>query len=286
MKKILSTKTIIDFSTHLPGPYACSQLAKMGAHIIKPIPKNSPLPFNSFPPTQTMSIFKTWYHNFNKHKDIIFYQDIQELDELFHQAHGVITNKDNLKLPPQLKVTIIKSGLKDHFPRHDLNVLAESGFLTHYIKLNNPSLQTLAPPSLPWAGIIFAKEIALLHLSQYINDSQKEYISLQEVFNDLIKDFLPQSLKPTPYLHSGAYPCYRLYKLKDQSWIALASIEKKFWHQFITKYQLPFSDEDRFDETGVITKKLIQFFQTITQNDLEASEAFCLSKIKNAPLVF
>lgn len=282
---MITNYTLIDYSSHLPGPYACHLLAQKGLRVIKPIAKDKKMPFQKMDEKSSLVVFKIWFEKFNENKEIIFYESEEELQDIFKKANGIITNIDKLNLPQNLIKTQIVSSLHDSLPRHDLNVLASSGFLSHHIEIfKTDEKKSLSPPTLPWAGVLFAKDIALTHMSQILQNEKEKIISLEDSFYQNKNALLPHELKIQSYLHSGALPCYRLYKLKDSSWIALACIEAKYWNSFSSFFNLNLKEEDRFDESRKVTTYLESFFSTLKAIDIDdlKTQDFCLTKIKNA----
>lgn len=271
MRKLLKNYTIIDWSSHLPGPYACHLLAEMGANIIKFAPKDKKMPFQRFPKEGPLELFDHWYQKLNSQKTT------KEFDScLFSEANGVITNQD-YDFPKNLIVTKIKASLNDDIPRHDLNVLAESNFLKHHTHLFGEDKLHLSPPSLPWAGIMLSQHIVQTHLSQHLSDTKEVTVSLKECFENITSDLLPSSLGTQEFLHSGAFACYRLYRLGSGKWVALAAIEGKYWGAFLNYYQL--GNLDRFDHTGKVIKRISEMFQNIDDIDESITLKFCLNLV-------
>lgn len=274
MKQSLSHLTIADLSSHLPGPYASHLLSQMGARIIKLIKKDTLMPFERFPRDEHFRLFHVWYKKFNQNKSLQYYNDETEMTELLKTCQGVITNKCDFHFSTHLKVTRIVSSLTDNYPRHDLNVLAESGYLAH----------DLNPPTLPWAGILFGEKIARVHLAQHLplhlGGEQDITLTLQELASEFTQNFLP-SPPQTPCLHSGGFACYRLYQLADNSWVALAAIEKKYWDAFCDYFKIELDANERFSTNPKVIEVIASTLKKYNKDDLCECEAFCLSKVKN-----
>ena len=49
---------------------------------------------------------------------------------------------------------------------------------------------------------------------------------------------------------NGRYPCYHLYRARDERWMALAALEPKFWKAFCDLVDRPDLVERQFDEDG------------------------------------
>lgn len=271
MKTLLKDYTIIDWSSHLPGPYACHILSEMGAKVIKVIPDNKLMPFQRFQNEGPQKLFHYWFQQFNQSKETATFTE-----ELFKNAHGVITNQD-YHFPDNLVVTKISASINDSVPRHDLNVLAESGFLSRYIKTINTNESSLNPPALPWAGITLAQTIVQAHLAQLLSNNKYQEVSLEESFTGLVKNFFDKKDNQSLYLHSGAYPCYRLYKLGSGQWVALAAIEAKYWKQFCDHFNLNLDEKQRFSTDPIIIKSIENMFSKIENIDELQTRNFCLS---------
>ena len=273
MKTLLKDYTIIDWSSHLPGPYACHILSEMGAKVIKITPDNKPMPFQRFEKDGPQKIFHYWFQEFNQNKQTSSFSD-----EILKNANGIITNQ-TYDFPDNLVVTKIIASSKDSTPRHDLNVLAESGFLSRYIKTLNSTTNSLSPPSLPWAGIALAQSIAQTHLAQLLADDKYQEVSLKESFERLMKTFFDSNDEQSLYLHNGAYPCYRLYKMASGQWVALAAIEAKYWKQFCQFFNLNLKETDRFSTDSSVVESIEKHFLSIDSIDELQTRDFCLSLV-------
>ncbi len=270
---------ILDFSSRLPGPLAGHLLRQMGAQVIKVETSTHPDPFKSLKLGTHDMAFQSWYKNMNKEKDsfTIFDGDsddeenAQQLQSLCKKAHMIIMGWPK-KVQEKYELTF------DHFanrsqwgafieltashhhdrPMHDLNVMAEMGLLSLHIKQWEKRNKTkrIAPPFLPIAGVTFAT-----HISQKVLACALKGLKDQIWVHDIVG--LEESIENTwnplyaldmvgvqdTFLHSGRYPCYNIYPLKNhRGHLAVACIEEKFWLEFCDAFGLSLSSEDRFSD--------------------------------------
>ena len=250
-------QTILDFTTKLPGPLATNYLSNFGFNIIKVEHPRFPDRFNN------QSLFPYWYQNINKKKEIHITEDVQEL--INHSIGVIYEAKDPIEeyFPKDKPFIALKIMAKN--PQHDLNFLAEEGFLKQHIQDREDKI--ISPPFLPIAGVSFAHQVAMHFLFEY---SKKTFTQKILYFEDLLKDAL-FSLKQNDVkyaLHSGLCPCYNIYRLKDGSYIALAAVEERFWINLNEDLQLNFEINDRFNPE--VKKSLSSKFLSFTKNELES----------------
>lgn len=275
-RDILKDLTILDFTYRLPGPFATMVLADLGARVIK---CESPAPFDDpFKSTDIYQIapnFKSWYENLNQKKNI----QILDLKNDFEKVQSLITKSDVVLYPDSnhfknfasefkfketvlLKVAAGEGKLKS---LHDLNVLSlTKNFSAHY----NDSKH---PPYLPFAGMAYGQYISTYIMSLLFSKNYEEHVLymseiVPELFDSL--DYKEFDAK-TRTLHSGAYPCYAIFKSSDDKIISLAAIEEKFWLKLIECFKLPLVLADRFDTTDRVYKIIEKRFSNLTSNEIQ-----------------
>ncbi|MCS7189692.1 MAG: CaiB/BaiF CoA-transferase family protein [Bacteroidia bacterium] len=144
------------------------------------------------------------------------------------------------KFPRLISVNI--EGYSDGRPGHDLNFLAESGVLDRL------RLSPDGPPIIPaflFGDILGGTATALIRLLvalyQRTQTGKGSYIHLairEEMLRwSLISAHLHRASGgnpplPSQDLFSGVMPSYRVYATRDNRYIAVASLEEKFWKEF------------------------------------------------------
>jgi alpha-methylacyl-CoA racemase len=271
---------VLEIAARLPGPLAGHFLTLENVEVTKLEDKNFPDPFSD---TKTDPQFLTWYQQINKNK-IIIKEDFSSFDlTKFCEGFDVLL----ISLPEKIKkllkiheinlpIVEIKSTHKDH-PKHDLNFLMDSGLL---------SLQNYAMPALPFGAIEVSHRTALktlVSLYQFKLHNKKEHqiLYMQDVIDELMHTLWPNSIQNrNRFLHNGLYPCYNVYKTRDDRHIALAAVEEKFWVTFCEKFSLELSLDDRFDISGEVKTRIQKRLEALTLieiKDLVGTEHFCLS---------
>ncbi len=295
MAKALDGLLILDFTSRLPGPLAGHMLQELGAQVIKIESATHPDPFKSLKLAKNDIAFQSWYHNINKDKDHFTFNSegddsLESLHALCKKAHMVLMgwpkkiqdmyalDFDSFVQRSNWGCFVELSASQDHNrPMHDLNVLAEKGYLSLHIKQweHNHKAKRIAPPFLPLAGASFASMITQKVLAgalKGIKDQTWEYqqVSLEEAIDLNWGTLYAQDLRgiQDSFLHSGRYPCYNIYPLKNhRAFLAIACIEEKFWNEFTEAFELDIPSELRFSEQE---EEVFEKIQTkIAQFDIE-----------------
>ena len=226
----------------------------------------------------------------------------QKLHELIGKAdivlHGLpdrwaqtlkLTHQDLLKFTHPLAV--IELGASDNKgAMHDLNALAEAGFLNLHVagQTQNP----LPPPFLPVAGISFAQQIALkaLALFRQAQHENKPTFAKLYLYEEILKVYRPfwtQNLRQqnrTKFLHNGKYPCYCLYRTKDGDWVAVAAAEEKFWREFVQLFGLNLTEMDRFSTEARIFQQVAHAIESRSTAEIASllhNRDICVSLIRS-----
>ncbi|AYF44277.1 MULTISPECIES: CoA transferase [Halobacteriovorax] len=304
----LAGKTIIDFSHRLPGPLAGKLLAGLGADVIKIEDAKFKDPFIYGLFAEMDNSFPKWYEELNANKTILrldFNNEAaqEQIRETIFKADAIIMGIPK-KIQQKLGITIedIQKNVKQSFAAviplaskeamshmHDLNALAMTGLLSLHLR-NINSVEDVAPPFLPLAGINFGQKMAfdLLGAMYKSKESNKVetinsylYESTQEVFDA----FWPKDIRDTDhkFLHNGLYPCYNIYQTKDSHFVVMACVEEKFWQSFREAFSFEASDEDRFKTDGSIHKRLKDLFGEMTSQQVKeklGSLDICINLIK------
>ncbi|MEX0799245.1 MAG: CoA transferase [Bacteriovoracaceae bacterium] len=270
---------VVDFTSRLPGPLAGALLADLGARVIKVEFHDAPDPFAARSSTERDEIFNFWRNNFNQKKETVLLdkEDDKILGQLFKDCDIVLC-------PPSKRF----NRLKKSYPRplfvearggsgtqkylHDLNAL----FLTRSFKLHLSGQSEPEPPYLPFAGIVFAQQIALEALAGHIAKQSNpktpnKTIYLDQAATNVLDKLWSKELDEsgeTKFLHNGRFPCYNIYRSLDGFFIGLAAVEEKFWLKFIQLFNLPLSLEDRYDESGKTGQSLKEMFLSYKASEI------------------
>lgn len=302
--KTLADVRILDLSHRLPGPMATKLLSDFGAEVVKLEDEKLKDPFlEGFFATFDPS-FMDWYHQLNQQKRVVRVDfkgphaaaEIQKwcqwadiiiwgLSEKQAKEWGV----DEKGLSGAKVVLSMGASRNSKAALHDLNALAEMGFLELHLSDHSPS--PCAPPFLPAAGISFGQQIALNALALFHQAKQEKRTLISKVYmlEEVQKAFSPvwsddlRASGQTKFLHNGAYPCYALYRNKDGGWLAVAAVEEKFWREFVAVLGLNLSPEQRFSPTPeifAVVAHAIAGHTTAEWNKLLADKDICVSLVR------
>ena len=164
---------------------------------------------------------------------------------------------------------------------HDINALALTETFKEHLK------DSLNLPYLPFAGISFAQQIATTAVSMLLNAKMNDNSLCHTIYlkdsTQLIFDALKiENHKHDQYLHTGKYPCYQLYELKNNAIACLGAVEEKFWVNFISVFELELDLNDRFDESGKVQEKIKNMFANYNSFEIKekiAGHELCLTLI-------
>jgi crotonobetainyl-CoA:carnitine CoA-transferase CaiB-like acyl-CoA transferase len=267
----LENLVVLDLTQRLPGPLATKQLSTLGAKVIKlsPIGKE-----DAFKKTKD-PLFNEWYKNLNSSKEVI------EAD--FNNLQGYIDKADIIIAPQSFshqkyvldkKALILVHGSSHGTGMHDLNALAVSDAFYLFTHKNNE--KQIPPPFLPFAGIQYGTAIALNALASYIKLQEDKRTIIQDVYLDtstkeIFNLFWNEDIRKqgeTSFLHNGLFPCYNIYRTKDDSFIALACVEEHYFEKFCKIFNLSLIIEDRFDTSSRVFNILINLFSNSTLSEI------------------
>ncbi|POB12619.1 CoA transferase [Halobacteriovorax sp. DA5] len=306
--KPLAGKTIIDFSHRLPGPLAGKLLAGLGANVIKIEDSKFKDPFIYGLFAEMDNSFPKWYEELNECKTVKRFdfkseEDIKEIQKLVFEADGIIMGipgKIQDKLGISIKTIentvknsygiVIPKASKEHMNHmHDLNALAMTGLLSLHLR-NINSIEDVAPPFLPLAGINFGQKMAFdllgaMFKAQETKDVQIIESYLYESTQEVFDAFWPKSIRETDhkFLHNGLYPCYNIYQTSDREFVVIACVEEKFWQSFKEAFKFDSTDDERFETSGEIHKRLKDLFYSMTAQDVRNTLGdldICINVIK------
>ena len=265
---------VLDLTQRLPGPLASQQLLNQGAEVIKLSPKGKK---DAFIETQD-PLFNEWYRNLNNKKKMIEIDFKNELQAYIDSAQIIIapSNFDCDRYSFDQKSIILVNGSSKGQAMHDLNALALCHAFSLYLQDKKES-QMIRPPFLPFAGIQYGSTIALSALSTHIKVQEEKKTIITNVYLDKSvsdvfdlfwnKEF--QKLESSRSLHNGLFPCYNIYKTKDDKFIALACVEEHYFQKFCERFNLSLIIEDRFDTSNRVFNILINLFSSLTLSEIK-----------------
>lgn len=265
---------VLDLTSRLPGPLATHILSLQGAEVTKLEWSDSPDPFR-LGDGESDPIFKVWYDQFNARKKIIhkdFAQfDKKELDQYDLIFYTPKKRYENFFHKDQKLVKVL--GGRETKYMHDLNALS----LSKSFHLSDGNL-----PHLPFAGIIYAQNIALKAMSLLHNDKEKHIeVYLSDINHEILDLFWDSKLKDnTKHLHTGKFPCYNIYRSADNKLIAFAAVEERFWLKFSSLFNLNLELTDRFDTSNRVIEIIKSRLSALSYDEIKniiGDEDICIT---------
>ncbi len=287
---ILSNIKIIDFTRLFPGALATLLLQDFGADVIK----IESLPFGDYmryipPYFKDISIY---FVAFNRGKkslavDLNSPQSIDILYNLIKKSHVIIESyrphfmkkfKLDYELIKKINPQIIycsltgfgQTGTLSNKRAHDLNILAEIGALFPESNKKDRLLFPFVPFADIAGGALFSVIAILLALIKYFNKKEGSFIDISMFDNSLFLtsiNYLGTLFNIDNFINplSGLLPFYTAYKIKNQGFLCVATIEDKFWFSFLKLLGLEqLKNIDRFDPNN--WKSLYQSIYSQLQN--------------------
>ena len=308
MSNLLAGVNIVDFTHRLPGPLAAKLLGDLGAKVIKIEDHIFKDPFCDGLFSKMDESFPLIYKELNRNKDVMRFdfkkkEDQLEIKKIVDDADALFMGlpmkvRQNLKLTDEdlasqkrpLAVVELFASKDNKQLMHDLNALAEAGLLGLHVAKREESI--VNPPFMPMAGIALGNKAATDILAAIIKSRQenravftKTY--LLEATKDIFCPFWPDEMrrkKQTSFLQNGRYPCYNLYRCKDEYYVALAAVEEKLWNRFCHVFDLKMSAEQRFHcEDRTVFSQLATLFAGLCGDEIKkkiSQEDFCLSLVE------
>ena len=263
----LSGVKIIDFTRLLPGPLATMFLADLGADVIKVEDPDRPDYVRDFEPR--IGGESMYYLSLNRSKRSlavnymspegkkVIHDLVKKADVLIEQFRpGVMAKlgfgyEELSKINPKLIYVAITGYGQDSFMAgaagHDLNYIAIAGALG-ITGLENEGpvipgfqLADIAGGSYMAMNAVMAAlyQLEKTHKGEFVDvamtDAVLPFAAMQFAYN--------QGLKKEPgrgkYELAGGIANYNVYECNDGKYVALGSLEPKFWHNFCTKINKP-----------------------------------------------
>ena len=259
MKDCLHGLRVVDLTRNLPGPFATRLLADLGAEIIKIEPASGD------PARALGDLFTALNHG--KTIEKVDFRDAQGIEAIKAHLKDANVMLDSFRpevldamgldaktlhdLNPKLvMVSITGYGVADsdnithnwaNKAGHDINFMAMSGVLDQLKTASGDQ----AMPNIQFADLAGGSDTAVIallaavfaaqrtgigrHVTVSMTHSLYNHLIMPKATGALVKSFSGQSPRPQHDFLGGLLPCYRLYKTSDNRYMAVGSLELKFW---------------------------------------------------------
>jgi len=290
--KPLAGRTILDLSLFYPGPSATLMLANFGARVIKVEPvKGDPIRY----------VFPAAYKHLNRGKEqaalnltdpedrALFFAMVEKADAVVEGFRPGVMDKLGIghdalmKINPQIVMTSISgfgaNGPYAHHPAHDMSVLGLAG----YFSLPSQIDGEIKRPNIRLADVLSAQTAAFATVMAILEaDKTKKGQHVDTSLFDATAAFVLPSLleNPTaneaPENHPLVMADSTMYGCADGKKIAMATLEDKFWLNFVdaaAPEDSPLRDEryatrkGRDSDKQGLTDLLTELFQTRTRDE-------------------
>ena len=276
MTDCLDGLRVVDLTRNLPGPFATRLLADLGADIIKIEPKNGDparalgdlfsalnhgktIEKVDFRDPQDIESIKAHLKNADVMLDSFRPEVLEEMGLDAKTLHAL-----NPKL---VMVSITGYGMADGMSDgsddsqikhdwadkagHDINFMAMSGVLDQLKTATGEQ----AMPNIQFADLAGGSDTAVIallaavfsaqrtgqgrHVAVSMTHSLYQHMVMPKATGKLVKSFSGKNPKPQHDFLGGLLPCYRLYKTADDRYMAVGSLELKFWQGLCNVLELP-----------------------------------------------
>ena len=234
---------VVDFTRHLPGPFASRELLELGARVVRVEPPGGdPL----------LAADPGWHEELNAGKESVtvdLKEDASPALELLAQADVVLESfrpgvAARLGIgPEQAPETAVYCSITAfgtdgrHAQRagHDLNYLGWAGVL-EYTAPALPPVQ-IADFAAGAMGAVTAILAALLEREKR-GRGQRIVVSMTHNAHRLA----------SRRILTGDLACYRIYATADGRWLTVAPLEPAFWQRFVDVLERPDLADRQYDE--------------------------------------
>lgn len=296
MADCLTDIKAVDLTRNLPGPFATRLLADLGAEIIKIEP------LQGDPARAFGDIFGSLNHgkqcikvDFRSREGIeLIKQHLKDADVMLDSFRpGVLDaiglGSDVLQAlnPKLVMISITGYGLADgeHITHdwsqkagHDINFMAMSGVLDQLKTAEGGQ----AMPNVQFADLAGGSDTAVIallaavlsakatgkgrHINVSMTHSLYHHLVMPKATGKLIEQMTGETPKPQHDFLGGVLPCYRLYETSDNRYMAVGSLELKFWQGLCDVLQLPELKEAHW-QLGVLpnTPASIEAIETVAK---------------------
>ena len=262
---------VIDLTRNLPGPFATRLLADLGAEIIKIEPENGD------PARALGDLFAALNHG--KTMETVDFRDpkgiaaikahLKDADVMLDsfrpgvlEGMGLDSKTVHTINPKLVMVSITGYGVADGSIQHDwadkaghdINFMAMSGALDQLKTADGEQ----AMPNIQFADLAGGSDTAVIallaavfsaqrtgkgrHVTVSMTHSLYQHMVIPKATGKLVKRFSGKSgenPKPQHDFLGGLLPCYRLYKTADDRYMAVGSLELRFWQGLCEVLALP-----------------------------------------------
>ena len=259
MKDCLQGLRVIDLTRNLPGPFATRLLADLGADIIKIEP------LNGDPARAFGDLFTALNHGKTTLK--VDFRDSQGIETIKAQIKDSDVMLDSFRPevlegmgldaktlhainPKLVMVSITGYGMANsdgithdwaHKAGHDINFMAMSGTLAQLKTATGEQ----AMPNMQFADLAGGSDTAVIallaavfaakntgrgrHIAVSMTHSLYHHLVMPKATADMMENINGQRPEPQNDFLGGVLPCYRLYQTQDGRYMAVGSLEFKFW---------------------------------------------------------
>ena len=259
MADCLQGVKVVDLTRNLPGPFATRLLADLGAQIVKIEP------LNGDPARAFGELFTALNHGKDTQK--VDFRDaagieaikahIKDADVMLDsfrpgvlEAIGLSAETLQALNPKLVMVSITGYGDADadavthgwrHKAGHDINFMAMSGVLDQLKTADGGQ----AMPNVQFADLAGGSDTAVIallaaliaakatgkgrHINISMTHSLYQHMVMPKATGKLIEQMTGKKPAPQYDFLGGLLPCYRLYKTSDERYMAVGSLELKFW---------------------------------------------------------
>ncbi|MGI9339072.1 MAG: CaiB/BaiF CoA transferase family protein, partial [Psychrobacter sp.] len=262
MSDCLQGLRVVDLTRNLPGPFATRLLADLGAEITKVEPKSGD------PARALGDLFEALNHgktigkvDFRDPKGIeVIKAHLKDADVMLDSFRPGVLKGMGLDAqtlhainPKLVIVSITGYGMtndSDNSPvahdwadkaGHDINFMAMSGVLDQLRTATGEQ----AMPNIQFADLAGGSDTAVIallaavfaaqrtgkgrHVAVSMTHSLYNHMVMPKATGELVKSFSGQNPSPNYDFLGGLLPCYRLYQTSDKRYMAVGSLELKFW---------------------------------------------------------
>lgn len=300
----LSDVTVLDLTRLLPGPYGTQLLADMGAEVIK-IEDPEVGDYARFTEPIAPSGQGAVFTAINRGKKSVtldlkdergrevFYRLVEDADAVFEQFRPGVADRlgvgyDDVSEYNSDIVYCSLSGYGQAGPYrdrvgHDLNYSGFAGLIDMTRDSTDEAPTIPGYPIGDMAGGVFsALSIVSALLSRELGDGEGTYIDISIL--DTLLSFSQAVMGPAMYGEdprpgqtelTGKFPCYDVYRTKDDRHITLAALEPKFWETLCDELGTEhLVEKHRSDDPAVreaVREELQSTFRTRTRDEWEAA---------------
>lgn len=284
---------VLDFTRHLPGPYATDLLQQLGAEVLKIEPPDGD-PTRWLPPV--IDDYGALFHLVNGGKESVvvdlkmaegrrFVHRLAEVCDVAVESYHPETaarfgidaetlTRINTRL---VHCSISGYGGENPSSGHDLNFVALAGMLDlQRDRSGRPILPSTQIGDMSGALFAALSIVAALFERQTTDSGRRIDISMADATRAVMPtaEALYRGTNETPesFFLTGALPSYNVYRTSDGGYLAVAPLEPKFWVQLCQAIGLPDLIDRQYDRkaTEEIRAKVADAISRRTRDEWEA----------------